>query len=403
MSGLSGILFCREEREVKNMKKKIALLSLTVMMGLSVVACSNNKGNGDASASPNASGSPSASASAAPTMSPDEKKAIMEKDLSSYITLGQYKGIEITGYDTTVTDADVEKQITKTLVGKATVSEEAAAADYVAKVGDKLNIDYTGSVDGKEFEGGAATAQDIQIGNNTYIDGFGDALIGHKTGEEFDINVTFPEDYSQTDLAGKAAVFKIKINKIYEAKVPELTDAYAKELNEDVANVGEYKASVRKALEETAKSNKTTADQNAIWAAALEKATVSEYPEEQVSYYKDMITNQYSSMASQYGMTLSDYVTAIGKTMDEFDQSMEVNAKNYVKELMFMQNLAKVENLAVTDEEYQKGLNEYLEQVQLEDEQALIEALDETAPIQLRQSLLYEKVLNFLVDNAVIK
>lgn len=388
------------------MKKKIALLALTAIMGFSVVACSGNDNkNGDASSSPSSSASPapSTSASAEPTLKPEEKLALMKTDLSSFITLGDYKGIEITGYDATVTDAMVEKEITKTLIGKGTVSEKEAAADYVAKVGDKLNIDYTGYVDGKAFDKGSAKAQDIQIGNNSYIDGFGDGLIGHKTGEEFEINVTFPESYSSTDLAGKAAVFKIKINKIYENKIPELTDTYAKELNKDVSTVAEYKAAVRKSLEETAASTKTGKDKQDIWKKAMENATVKEYPKDQVAYYKSMITSQMEYTAQQYGMTLSDYISAVGETTESFNTAMEKNAQDYVKEIMFMQSVAKAENLSVTEEEYQKGLKEYLVQYELEDEKALIEALDETAPLQLKQSILYDKVIKFLVDNAVIK
>lgn len=381
------------------MKKKIALLSLTMMMGLSVVACGkdNNSNNGDSSTSP------SASASAAPTLSPEQETELMSTDLSSYITLGQYKGIEITGYDATVTDADVEAKIASTLLGKATVSEEAAAADYVAKNGDKLNIDYTGYLGDEAFENGAATDTDIQIGNNNFIDGFGDGLIGHKTGEEFDMPVTFPTDYSNADLAGKDVIFKIKINAIYEATVPELTDAYAKELNEDVANVGEYKAAIRKSLEEEAASTKVTNDENAIWSTALANATVSEYPQDQVDYYQNMITSQFETLAQNYSMELSDYVSVLGVSMDEFNKKMEENAKSYVKELMFMQSIEKAENLTVSDEEYQAGLKTYLESVSLADEAALIEALGQTAPIQLKQSLLYEKVMDFLVENAVIK
>lgn len=377
---------CMEERK-NTMRKKIALLSLTVLMGLSVVACGTSKGGEADSTTP-------------PTATPDATK-IMNTDLSGYITLGDYKGIEVKAEDATVTDKEVEEKIQSTLEGKATY--EDVDATYAAKDGDKLNIDFTGYVDDKAFDKGSATKQDVQIGAGTFIPGFEEGLVGHKEGEEFDINVTFPKDYSSTDLAGKDAKFTIKIHTIQKQVVPELTDEYVAKLSKTSKTVADYKAEVRKELEATKLETKKTTEQNNIWSIAVENAKVSEYPQDQVDYYKSTLTAQFEYYATQYGVDLETYVSYLNVTMDEFNKKMDDNAKAYVKELMFMQKLAQVENLTVTEEEYQKALKEYLDNYELKDEAELISSVGETAPIQIKQNCLYNKVMDFLYTNAVIK
>lgn len=377
---------CMKERK-NTMRKKIALLSLTVLMGLSVVACGTSKGG-------------EADSTTTPTATPDATK-IMNVDLSGYITLGDYKGIEVKAEDATVTDKEVEEKIQSTLEGKATY--EDVDNTYAAKDGDKLNIDFTGYVDDKAFDNGSATEQDVQIGAGKFIPGFEEGLVGHKEGEEFDINVTFPEDYSSTDLAGKDAKFTIKIHTIQKQVVPELTDEYVAKLSTTSKTVADYKAEVRKSLEADKLAAKKETEQNNVWSTAVANAEVSEYPQDQVDYYKSMLTSQFEYYATQYGVDLETYVGYLNVTMDEFNEKMDTNAKAYVKELMFMQKLAQVENLTVTDEEYQKALQEYLDNYELKDEAELIKSVGETAPIQIKQNCLYNKVMDFLYTNAVIK
>ena len=277
------------------MRIKFTIAALTLCMGLSLVACSKStdKVKPDTSAKPEASatasGSPSATAAADSTKKPEkiytqeQEIKFQTRDISGYVTLGEYKGVSVKAVEATVTDQDVEDQIQKTLKDNATYKDTAKG--YKAANGDQVVIDFVGKVNGKAFDGGSAKDQTLVLGSKQFIDGFEDQIVGHKAGTTFDINVTFPENYGSKELAGKAAVFTITLDSIKNTVIPELNDAFVKKQSTTSKTVAEYRKEVREALEKSAKDYKKSQEEDAVWNAVIANCTVKEYPEDLITYY----------------------------------------------------------------------------------------------------------------------
>lgn len=393
------------------MRKKLALVTLTMLMGVSMVACnmSSEKITPDTSATPaasaDASTTPAASDSAEgkeEVYSQEQEAELQTRDISKYITLGKYKGVSVAAVDATVTDEAVENEIQSTLKSSATYTE--TAKDYKAADGDQVVIDYVGKIDGKAFDNGSADDQTLLIGAGQYIDGFEEGIIGHTAGTTFDINVTFPENYSSTDLAGKAATFTITLDSIKNTVIPELNDAFVKANSETSKTVAEYRKEVKESLETSAKESKATQEEDAVWDAILEASEVEEYPEDLVEYYaytsEVQITTQ---LASTYNVTLEDYLTTMNISEEDFKKERVEDAKAYLKKLMVLQKIAKDEKLEVTDEQYQEQLQKVLDSNNLKTEAELTTNYGNLAPVTLKKSILYDNVTDYIVDNAVIK
>ncbi|MDO5293614.1 MAG: trigger factor [bacterium] len=372
------------------MKKKIVLLTLTAVLSCSMLACSSSKKSDDATAT----ASPSATANI------DEVK-VLSADLTGYVKLGQYKGLTIEEVSDTVTDKQVEEQIEATLQSNATW--DAQDAKYKAKNLDQVNIDYVGKLDGTAFDNGSATGVDLQIGNNSYIEGFDTGLIGHKKGDKFDMKVTFPSTYSNNpDLAGKETVFTVTINSVSKQNVPELTDKYVKDtLSKTSKTVEEYKKEVRKTLETQATESKVQGEAKNAIQAAIANAEITEFPQEQMDYYKSLVTSYYTNIASYYyGVSLSEFYTSSGYTEETWESDVVTkSAQDMLKQVMVVQAIAKAENLTITDEEYQEKLPDYLTSYQVADEDALKTSYGEGAALSIKDELLYNKVGAFLVKN----
>lgn len=353
---------------------------------------------------------------------------------SSNVTLSQsdYKGIEVEEVvPDEVTEEDVEDEIQSVLEENATTEE---ITDRAVKDGDIANIDYVGKVDGKEFDGGSADAYDLEIGSGTFIDGFEEQIIGHKIGEEFDINVTFPEDYGSEDLNGKEAVFSITLNSISKSNVPKLTDEFVKTVSETSTTVDEYKKEIREQLESDYQADAESTFADNVTQAVLDKAKVSEYDEDELEQLKQESRDWYEQFISvYYGMTMEDYLEQAGETEEDFDKEIEDECKETLKMQMVFDYIAEQEDLQITDEEFDEKIQEMVEENGYEDANALLEdyassyATDdsedseseetdeesadesaaevsdeakEKAKEELRKSFLQEKVSNWLVENA---
>lgn len=367
---------------------------------------------------------------------------------SSKVTLAQsdYKGIEVADVTAEeVTDEDVEDTIQSTLEDNATTTE---ITDRAVKDGDIVNIDYTGTLDGEEFEGGSAEGYDLEIGSGSFIPGFEDQLIGHETGEEFDINVTFPDEYSpDPDMAGKDTVFAIKINAITKEDVPKLDDDFVKSVSESSTTVEEYKKEVREQLEADSQQDAEDTFADNVMQAVLDKAEVSEYDEEKLEELKQDSKDWYEQIITMYyGMEMSDYLEQSGETEEEFDKEIEDECKETLKMQMVCEYIAEQEKLELSDDEFDEKIQEMVEENGYEDADSLIEdyasyyaaddsdtedtdseeetsgedaseeedASDEAeagttevseeaiqkAKDELRQNFLMEKVSNWLVENA---
>ena len=316
-------------------------------------------------------------------------------DPNDYVILGEYKGISVE-MDTTVTDAEFEAALTEALSAHA----ENVEVDRAAALGDVVNIDYVGKMDGVAFEGGTDSGFDLTLGSNTFIGGFESGLVGAVKGEQRDLNISFPDPYpNNPDFAGKPAVFEVTVNGVYEVVVPELTLEFVQE-NTDYESVDDYKAALRTSLEaetlELAKSNKYAS----VWQKVLDNATViKEFPKDMYNEYKQEVTDYYEQYASYYGMSMEDLLSNFGMTLQDVEKEAVEYAEQMTKQELVLLAIIKAENITLSKQEYDEGVKGYLaEYDEYEDAAAFEEAYGREL---IEESLLWDKTLAYVVDLAV--
>lgn len=307
------------------------------------------------------------------------------------VTLGTYKGLEIEEVDTTVTDDQVESQINYVL---ASNPESVEVTDRTAQDGDVVNIDYVGMKDGEAFAGGTAEGYDLELGSGTFIDGFEDGLVGAKAGDELSLNLTFPENYGNTDLAGQAVVFDVTVNAVKEQKEAVLDDAFVQRISQTSKTVEEYRAEVRKMLEENAQENAKYQKQNAVIDQVIASSTFDGLDAQVDAEAKQQLAQMQLAL-DQSGMSLSDYAGMFGMDEDGFKDYMRSDIENSIKISLVTKEIAALENLEVDDDARMEvaaiyGLDNPDELVQTYGQ----EALDEAA-----RNIM---VMNFLVENATV-
>lgn len=321
------------------------------------------------------------------------KPASDEYNVDDYIKLGQYKGVEVSVDQLKITDADVEDAVQYDLESRKTLKE--VTDRDVVQDGDTVNIDYEGLKDGVAFEGGSAKAYDLEIGSGSFIPGFESGLIGKKRGDKVKLDITFPKDYSAKDLAGKAVVFNVTINKIYHNVVPELTEDYIKN-NTDYDSIDAYKKSLRDNLQKSLDHTIT----NTVLNKILENSTISSYPEALVKYYSESYKNYYQNTVSyQYGMTLEQYIQAVGKTQEEFDADVKTVAENYVSIELVERAIAKAENITISDDDYKNQIVSFAKDYGASKEEDLLSYMTKDT---IKDEMLLNKAGKFAVDNAKI-
>ncbi len=317
-----------------------------------------------------------------------------------YVTLGQYKGLEVAKQTVEVTEEEVENEIQYMLEQQST-TEDVKDRTKVED-GDIVNIDYEGKQDGVAFEGGTADAFDLTIGSGTFIPGFEDGIIGKEVGDTFDLDLTFPETYSNNpDLAGKAVVFTVTINGIKKMVVPELDDAFVKSLSADVSTVAEFrdklKDEILKSKEESAET-KLTED---LWNQVITGATVSDdIPADLIEEKTQTMYDNAKKYAESFNMDFSTFLTQyMGLTEDGFADEASKYALDAAKETLILNAIAKAEKLELTKDEIAAAITEYTTLYGYETEDAFKAENDMTA---FEEHVLKTKVENFLKENAVI-
>lgn len=313
------------------------------------------------------------------------------KDIKAadYVTSFDYKQIEVPADTHTVKEEDLQTQIDSLVSQYDTVNE---ITDREVKDGDTLNIDYVGSVDGVEFENGSTNGQGatVTIGETNFIDGFLPQLVGHKPGESFDINVTFPDPYENNpDLAGKDAVFAITINHIEETVPAVVTDEFVKEKFAEQYGWNTIEE-MKKGLSDQLQKN---AIRGYIQNYMVENAAFSSVPEDVINYQADVAEQYYILMASQYGMEVNDLLSTMG--VESFDQLKEQNKEDNEKSAKFYlaaQYVAEQENIEATDDETKEMVG--------------AESFDQYEEMYgmpyMKLNALVEKVVNFLIETAVL-
>ncbi|MCR4792322.1 MAG: trigger factor [Lachnospiraceae bacterium] len=308
------------------------------------------------------------------------------------VTLGDYKGIEIPAIDTTVTDEDVEKKISSELDKDARYEKVERAVQN----GDRIKLDFEGFVDGVAFEGGKGTNYNLVIGSGQFIPGFEEQLVGAQIGADVDVNVSFPEDYHEESLAGKASVFKCKVNEIEEKKVPELNDDYA--ADKGFETVADYKASVRSDLEVDKLNDARGKKQDAAIAKAVENAAF-EVPEEIFETEQKLIIRDYQQRLAMQGLSWDSYMQYTGLTIDKMMEQVRPQAEDRIKSRIVLEAIAEKEGIQVTDEDRQKEYESMAEAYQLEVDKVR-EMLEAKGSKEMEKDLLIKKAMEFITDNA---
>ncbi|MBR3575338.1 MAG: trigger factor [Lachnospiraceae bacterium] len=308
------------------------------------------------------------------------------------VTLGDYKGIEIAAVDTTVTDEDVEKKITSELDKDSRYEK----VERPVQNGDRVKLDFEGFVDGVAFEGGKGTNYNLVIGSGQFIPGFEEQLVGAEAGADVEVNVNFPEDYHEASLAGKASVFKCKVNEIEEKQVPELNDDYA--ADKGFESVKDYRDSVRSDLEVDKLNEARGKKQDEAIAKVIENATF-EVPEEIYETEQRLIIRDYQQRLSMQGLSWDTYMQYTGLTLDKMMEQVRPQAEDRIKSRIVLEAVARAEGIEVTDEDRQKEYESMAEAYQLEAGKVK-EMLEAKGSKELEKDLLIKKAMEFVTDNA---
>ena len=308
------------------------------------------------------------------------------------ITLGEYKGIEVTKESTDVTDEEVDTAIEWEL--EAAAAYEDAEDGHAVADTDQVNIDYVGTKDGVAFEGGTAEGYDLVIGSNTFIDGFEDGLIGAKKGDKVSLNLTFPEDYQSEDLAGQDVVFDVTINNVQVRHVPELDETYVKE-NTEFQTVDEYRENIRSLIQEQKEANAQMMMENTLLETVINNSDIQPNQEAIDANYDSFVVS-YTNQATAYGMDLATFAALNGMTEEDFHSQLQLMAEASVEQRLVFGAIAEEENLTVSDEERE----ELAVEMGYETAEDLIASAGQ---FLVDDYIIAEKAMQVMVDNAVIQ
>ncbi len=308
------------------------------------------------------------------------------------VVIDQYKGIKISKYEYTVTDAEVEETIH---ADRERFAERIEIKDRPAQMGDIATIDFLGKKDGVPFEGGAAEGQQLELGSKAFIPGFEEGVVGMNVGETKDLSVTFPENYSAKDLAGKEAVFTVTLHKLEEKKLPELDEEFAKKMKYD--SLDAYKEKVRARLEQSAKSRSVNDTENAILSKIAETAH-AEIPDAMIDRECEVSMQRMEYSLMYQGIKLDDYLKYLGKTREEFKKGYESEARNTVLRQLIIEKLIKDENIEASEEEIAAKVAEQAKSVGKEPEEYR-KSMDPRQLEYIENDIKLTKLFEFLENN----
>ena len=309
------------------------------------------------------------------------------------LTLGEYKGVEVTKASTEVTDGDIENELKK----EQERNSRLISVERPVENGDNTVIDFDGSVDGVHFDGGKGEDYPLVIGSHSFIEGFEEQLIGHSIGEEFSINVTFPENYHSKDLAGKPAVFDIKIKEIKKKELPEINDEFASEISE-FETLKEYKADLKTKLAVQKEKAAKAQNENAVIEKVVENASV-EIPGPMLNSQIDNMINDYARRMQAQGLPLDQYMEFTGMTMENLRDQMKPNAERSIKTRLTLETVAKTENIEAEEADMDKELQKIADQYKMELDK-IKELFGEAERKQMAADIKVQKAVEFLVSNA---
>lgn len=340
------------------MKKKILCLFGTLVICMGLFACSGSNSN------------------------------VLDMKLDKKVTLGQYKGLEVTSVSTEVSESEIDAQIYAYMLECGDIF---AVYEGTAENGDTVNINYSGSIDGVVFEGGTAEGYNLTLGSNTFIPGFEEQLVGMSVGDEKDITVTFPEDYGNSDLAGQEAVFAIKVNYLFPDKMTE--EMFAKLNETDFASLAEFRAYVKDFLMNKREETLRNMVDGQLMQSIMADSTVTGIPTWLKESQNKIIYSNYAEPAASMQMSVEDYVRL------NFNMTVDELVEDFAKRRMIIAKIAQDENLIPSEEEINQYMVDVAKSYNLDPEAFCSQ--NNVGYEDFRESLTSDKVYDFLYENAV--
>ena len=313
------------------------------------------------------------------------------------VTLGQYKGIEVEKADTAATDEEVNAEIDKE---REANSRTISVEDRAVQDGDMTVIDFEGFVDGEAFEGGKGTDYPLTIGSGAFIPGFEEKLVGAEIGKEVEVDVTFPEEYHAKELAGKPAVFKCTVKEIKVKELPELDDDFAQDVS-DFDTLEEYKADVRKKVEEKKAADAKAKKEDAVIEKIIEGAAM-EIPDAMVETQAERMVDEFAQRLQMQGLTMEQYLQFTGGNVQALVEQSKPQALKRIQSRLVLEAVVAAENLTASDEELDAELGRMAEQYKMEVEK-LKEMFTEEDLKSVREDLAIQKAVELVTDAAVEK
>ncbi len=310
------------------------------------------------------------------------------------VTLGQYKGIEVEKKEVTVTDEEVMAQVDKE---REQNSRTITVDDRAVEMNDIAVIDYEGFVDGVAFEGGKGENHSLTIGSHSFIDTFEDQLIGKNIGEELEVNVTFPAEYHSQDLAGKPAMFKVKINEIKVKEIPALDDDFAQDVSE-FNTLEEYKGSIKANITQSKEKELKTAKENEIIEKIIDDAKM-DIPEPMIDSQVNQMAEEFAQRIQYQGLSIEQYFQFTGMDAKKFIESLKPQAVKRIQSRLVLEAVAKAENIETSEEELEKELSEMAERYQMEEDK-LKELVGEKEKEQIKADIAVQKAVDFVVEQS---
>ena len=309
------------------------------------------------------------------------------------VTLGKYMGVTVTKIDTTVTDEEVDAELENQRNKNA---RTVTVTDRPVAEGDTAVIDFEGFVDGVAFEGGKGENHPLEIGSHTFIDTFEDQLVGKNTGDEVEVNVTFPEKYQAEDLAGKPATFKVKINEIKTKELPELDDEFAQDAA-GVDTLAEYKEELKKNLTEKKETEaKKTKEDEAI-KKIIDKSKM-DIPEAMISTQCETMVEEFAQRIAQSGLTMEQYLQFSGMTVDQLKEQVRPEALTRIQSSLVLEQIAKDENIEVTDADVDAEVEKMAKAYGMEPDK-LKEYMGDAEKESMKKDIAITKAVDLIMDN----
>lgn len=363
------------------MKRKLCMLLLSLCIACTAAGCGGKDSSSDKSAD-----------KAASPAFEGRLVSTSEKEVAKIVELGEYKGLSVDKTIEDVTDDQVEYQLS-IILNSSTVEVEDPEAQ--AASGDVVNINYKGTQDGVAFDGGTADDYDLTLGSGSFIEGFEDGLIGAKKGETRELNLTFPEDYTDPDLSGQDVVFTVKVNAI--KRVPEFSDEWVKN-NSEYENTEEYKQGIREDLEA---SNLFSADSNVkneAWNQVLTNSNVKEYPDKELDTALEEYNDSIKSYADQMGQSVEEFLKAQNITKKQLEEESKQYAQYKLKQNLVVQAIMDKEGFSLEDE----GCQESVAKMEKDYGISLDDMIEQYGENTVKETVALTRVIDYIIENAKV-